>query len=215
MKAEDLKTKLDKIDSSATKEDVDALKKEFSTGLEGIKASLAALTTPREPEPVIEPGDPAVDMLSDPKKFVKNETDDIRKSQLENTARLEEMRARQNPKFAPIFRQYGAEIDALVAKVPLSTRAMPNYWESSLRMFIGDKMMKGEVREGFPSLLGSSSLGPDADGNENDPNFGFEPEMARFFKERGRDLSKMRKLSDLMVRDGETLTIQAKQQRLN
>src|SRR5271167_1094625 len=88
MKAEDLKSKLD---AAATKDDLtNALKpvEELKGSLDAIKASLAALTTPKEPviETPPDDTDPAVKMLANPKGFVSDETKDLRESQLETRA---------------------------------------------------------------------------------------------------------------------------------
>jgi hypothetical protein len=208
MKPEDLKTKLD---SAASKDDVENTKKavdEVKGTLEAIKTSLAALTSPREP--VIEKNDddpdPAVRMLADPKKFVSDETKDLKNASLETKAQLNEMRARQNPTLAPAFREYGKEIMGMAEKISLEQRAHPGFWEWHIRTVIGDKMIKGELRQGYPSLLGTGG-GPRGEGTDtDDPNFGFDPEMAQFFKNRGKPLKDMAFLRDRIKTDGELLT---------
>lgn len=218
MSAEELKTKLG---GAASKEDLTAALKPFeaqASSIEEIKKSLAALTTSREtPPPVVDDTDPAVSMLSNPKGFVADETKGLRQSQLETQAALSEIQARQNPEFAGIFRQYGTEIDGLVAKVPLATRATPNFWQSCMRQFIGDKFVRGEIRQNnFPSLLGSSSVVRGADGNADDPNFGFSQDMIDFFKGRGKNQKQIKDLAfirDRMQRDGETISSEAWQNR--
>lgn len=208
MKPEDLKAKLD---SAASKDDVTAAKtavEEVKGTLEAIKASLAALTTPKEPvlENNNDDSDPAVKMLSDPKKFVADETKAIKDSQLRTDVSLNEMRARQNPSLAPAFREYGKEIMAMAEKISLEQRAHPGFWEWHIRTVIGDKMIKGELKQGYPSLLGTGS-GPRGEGGDaDDPNFGFDPDMAQFFKNRGKNLKDMAFLRDRMTKDGDTLT---------
>lgn len=207
MKPEDFKTKLE---GAVSKDDLTtALKpvEEMRGTLETIKASLAALTTPKEP-PAADPdadADPAVKMLSDPKKFVADETKGIKDSQLRTEVSLNEMRARQNPSLAPAFREYGKEIMAMAEKISLEQRAHPGFWEWHIRTVIGDKMIKGELKQGYPSLLGTGGGPRGENGDADDPNFGFDSEMAQFFKNRGKNLKDMAFLRDRMAKDGDTL----------
>jgi len=208
MKPEELKAKLD---SAASKDDVTATKTavdEVKGTLDAIKATLAALTTPKEPvlENKDEDSDPAVRMLSDPKKFVSDETKDLKNASLETKAQLNEMRARQNPSLAPAFREYGKEIMAMAEKISLEQRAHPGFWEWHIRTVVGDKFIKGEIKSGYPSLLGTSSGVRGENGEIDDPNFGFDPEMAQFFKSRNKNLKDMAFLRDRMAKDGDTLT---------
>jgi hypothetical protein len=208
MKPEDLKAKLE---GAATKEDLtNALKpvEQFNGTLAEIKATLAALTTPKEPviEKNDDDSDPAVRMLSDPNKFVADATKDLKNASLDTKAQLNEMRARQNPSLAPAFREYGKEIMAMAEKISLEQRAHPGFWEWHIRTVIGDKMIKGELRQGYPSLLGTGGGPRGESGDADDPNFGFDPDMAQFFKSRGKNLKDMAFLRDRMTKDGDTLT---------
>jgi hypothetical protein len=208
MSKEDL---VKKLEAAATKDDLTtALKpvEELRGTLDTIKASLAALTTPKEtpPENNNDDSDPAVRMLSDPNKFVTDATKDLRNASLETKAQLNEMRARQNPSLAPAFREYGKEIMGMAEKISLEQRAHPGFWEWHIRTVIGDKMIKGELKQGYPSLLGTGSGPRGESGDSDDPNFGFDPDMAAFFKNRGKNLKDMAFLRDNVQRDGELLT---------
>jgi hypothetical protein len=208
MKPEDLKTKLE---SAASKEDVTNLGKQFETissGLQELKNSLAALK-PKEPEAVIvDEGDPTTNLLLDPKKFVKDETKVLQSQQIETQAQLQEMRARQNPALAGIFSKYGSEMVALAEKMPLAQRAQPGFWEWHARTFVGDKVVTGKLdRESYPSLIGSSTVGVRSDGDQGDPNMGFDAPVAEWLKGRNIPLAKAAKIHQIMGKDGDTISI--------
>jgi len=212
MKPEDLKSKLD---SAATKEDFNAVQAAVdkqNASLETIKNSLAALTAPKIETPVTPSADEdAVRLLANPSEFLRDANRDVRMSQDEIKAQMAELQARQNPELAGFFRQYPKEAADLAAKAPVNLRAQANFWVSAVNQILGDKVRRGEIREGkFPSLLGASSVGVRADGTTEDTNFGFSDEMASFFKERGKSLKDMAFIRDRMDRRtgaGETIDL--------
>src|SRR5262249_9613022 len=148
----------------------------FSSGLAELKESLKALTTPPPPDPVADPtaDEITTSLLLDPKKFVSEETKGLQAAQIQTQAQLQEMRARQNPKFSGVFSKYGDELVAAAEKMPLAQRAQPGFWDWHTRTFIGDKMITGKIDQGsYPSLIGSSTIGVGEGGKESDPNKGF------------------------------------------
>ena len=97
MKPEELKAKLD---SAVTKDDLKLVGDQvasFTSGLNELKESLKALTTPPPVDVVEDPTDPTTQVLLDPKKFVNDQTKGLQEQQLQTQAQLQEMRARQNP----------------------------------------------------------------------------------------------------------------------
>jgi hypothetical protein len=210
MKPEELKAKLD---SAVTKDDLKAVGEQvaqFNSGLAELKASLAALTTPKE-TPLIEddPTDPTTKVLTDPEKFVRDQTKGLQDGQIQTRAELQEMRARQNPRLRAVFDKYGDEMVASAAKMPLATRAQDGFWEWHARTFVGDKMISGKIdRESYPSLIGSSTISPSSDGKETDPNAGFDPQVAEWLKGRNVPLTKAARIQQIMGRDGDPITIQ-------
>lgn len=208
MKPEELKARLD---SSVTKDDLTAATKdigEMKSGLEAIKEALAKLTAPKE-TPVIEPGDPTTEVLTDPAGFINKHTKPIVDANTETRAQVQEMRARQNPKFSNIFVQFGDELVANASKFPASNRAQDGFWEWNIRTFLGDKYIKGDLQNAdYPSLIGTSTVAPNPDGSSNDPNKGFKPEMAQWLKDRNVPLDKAAKIQSLMS-NGEQLTLTA------
>lgn len=208
MKADELKAKLD---GAASKDDLKALtdaQTANSGALADIQKTLKALTTPKPVETPNPDGgdDPQVRMLLDPEKFVNDATKDLRQGQAETSAKLNEIRARE--KYGPIFAQYGEELMAAVSKLPVAMRANDNFWDFQIDNFIGKKVRTGEIKPGnYPSLLGSTAHGPRGAGDTSDPDLGFSPDMASWFRTRGLPLDKARKIYDLTVRDGEPLSI--------
>ena len=201
-----------KLESSATKEDVDAIKSTVEGSLSEIRQALSNLTTPK-PEPVVEstPDDDVTGIITDPKGFIQKETAGLKASNLQTQADLQEMRARQNPMFANVFAQYGGELTQLAAKMPLESRAGQGFWEWHIRTFLGDKFVRGELKsQSYPSLIGSSSVLPNPDGGlPDDPNKGFTSEQAAFFKEHNVPLDSAAKIDRIMRRDGNPLTLEA------
>src|SRR5215471_9610804 len=209
MKPEDLKAKLD---SAVTKDDLKAVSDQvtaFTGSLDEIKQSLKALTTPPPKEEVIEdPTDPTTAVLTDPKGFVRNETKGLQDAQIETRAQLQEMRARQNPRLAGVFRQYGDELVATAAKIPLATRAQDGFWEWHARTFVGDKVVSGKIDSGtYPSLIGSSTIGVEQNGDTRDPNHGFDPEVAKWLKDRNIPLDKAGRIDTIMRKNGDPITM--------
>jgi hypothetical protein len=209
MKPEELKSKLD---SAVTKDDLKAVTEQvtqFNTGLTELRESLKALTTPRDPDPVVEdPTDPTTAVLTDPKGFIRNETRGLQEQQIQTQAQLQEMRARQNPKLAGVFSKYGDEMVAMAEKMPLAQRAQPGFWEWHARTFVGDKMITGKIDQGsYPSLIGSSTVSPNTDGSTADPNKGFDPQVAEWFKNRHVPLDKASKIQQIMGRDGDPISL--------
>ena len=208
MKPEELKARLD---SSVTKDDLTAATKdigEMKTGLEAIKEALAKLTAPKDP-PVADPGDPTTEVLTDPAGFINKHTKPIVDANMETRAQVMEMRARQNPKFSNIFVQYGDELITHASKFPAESRAKDGFWEFTVRTFLGDKYIKGDLQNSdYPSLIGTSTTALNTDGSSNDPNKGFKPEMAQWLKDRNVPLDKAAKIQTLM-NNGEQLTLTA------
>jgi hypothetical protein len=205
MKPEDLKSRLD---ASASKDDLKAIT-EAQTALGGslneIKEALKALTT-KPPDPVIEedPTDPTTAVLTDPRGFIRKETQDIQNANLDTRAQLEEMRARQNPRLAGAFQKYGDELIATAAKMNLAQRANPAFWEWHVRTILGDKVIKGEFKGDYPSMVGASSFSP-GEPDASDPNKGLDPDMAAYYKKRGIPLDQAAKIMKMM-NDGEPVT---------
>lgn len=84
---------------------------------------------------------------------------------------------------------------------------MDNFWSHVVKNFLGDKMVKGEIREGnFPSLMGASSVGVRSDGSSSDPNLGFTSDVADFYRQRNIPLEKAAKIQKLMAVNGEPIT---------
>jgi hypothetical protein len=191
MKPEDLRSKLD---SSVTKDDLTAIstkQEEFGTTLSAIQASLAALTRkPETPDPTLEAdlNDPTTQMLTDPAGYVTRQTQGIANTASATRADLNEMRARQA--YPAAFNKYNDELTTGANKFSLDQRANPSFWDFHIRTFMGDKYIKGETQGSYPSLVGSSSFAPNAQGDPSDPNKGFDPQVAAFLKERGVPLDK-------------------------
>ena len=97
-----------------------------------------------------------------------------------------------------------------VEKISLADKAKPGFWDWATSTFLGDMVKNGKIKpESFPSLMGSSSVAVNADGSrQDDPDNGFAPPVAAFFRERGLDLKKMKVINDTMARDGEPITLE-------
>jgi len=207
MKAEDLKAKLD---GAATKEDIAAIETKVTSSLAELQKTLEAL---KPQTPVVTEGepdggelpDPTVQIISDPTKFVGKQLEPLQKAQMETQAQLGEMRARQNPQLAGAFSQYGTELMESANKLPLAMRAQPNFWDWHIRTILGDKMVKGEIREGkFPSLIGSSSVVPNVTGSKEDKNHGFSASQIEWFNEHKIPIESARAITN-MYDDGEPI----------
>lgn len=190
MKPEDLRSKLD---SSATKEDLTAIstkQDEFGTTLSAIQASLAALTTkPPAADPNLNADldDPTTQLLTDPQGYIARQTRGSVDQNLQTASALHEMRARSA--YPGAFSKYNDDLIAGANKFSLEQRAQPSFWDFHIRTFMGDKYIKGETQGSYPSLMGSSSFAPNNAGPD-DPNKGFDPQVAAFLKERGVPLDK-------------------------
>lgn len=211
MTKEELKAKLD---SAVSKEDLEALKGEigtqFSSAVDSLKAELAKLST-RPPEPVADPDpeDPTTAVLTDPDRYIDKRTQPLVNAQLQSQAQIQEMRARQDPKYSRIFAKYGPELVTLADKMDIRGRGTPGFWEWHIKTFLGDKYVKGDLQgESYPSLIGTSSIGPEAGGDGEDPNKGLDPKIAEWLKQRGVPLDKAAKINQMMNRDGDTITLE-------
>lgn len=201
MEPDELKQKLE---AGATKDDLKAA----TDGITELKSTLAALTDSIKslkgnPEPIApEPsgsGDDSLDLLSDPKKFVGQQLKPIEDAQQETRAQVQEMRARQNPKFAALFAQYGNELVEKAKAFPAAMRARDDFWTHHLRAVLGDKMLSGEIREGnFPSLIGSSTIGTNVGGSTNEPYSGMDKPVAEFLREKGVPSERAQRILSLM-----------------
>jgi hypothetical protein len=210
MKPEELKARLD---AAVTKTDLDDLAKKqnevLTSSLAELRESLQKLTTaPDSPEPVREPPDPTTEVLTDPTKFVREQTKGLADAQIETKAQVQEIRARQNPKFSQIFQQYGDELMKEAMKCPPQTRAQDNFWEFMTRSFLGDKFLKGEIKESsYPSLIGTSTAITGSSGGPDDPNRGFDPAVVEHLKKRGIPLDQAAHIRDIQ-RTGEPITLE-------
>lgn len=215
MKPEDLKAKLD---GAATKDDLTKLTTDVSSSLTELKKTLEAIKT----QPANgdgggdggdygsgdgnDPPDSTIQIIADPDKFVDKKMKPLQDTVLSNQAMVLEMRARQNPTMQGAFQQYGNELVEAANKLPLQMRAQSNFWEYHIRTILGDKLMKGEIREGkFPSLIGSSSVVPNVTGTAKDENRGFSKEQVEWFGERKIPLESARAILN-MYDDWEPIT---------
>lgn len=205
MTADDLKGKLD---SAASKTDIETLKTEiaqsFSSSLNQLRDELKA-TQSAPITNVQEPADPTTQVLVDPRGFVADETKDLRKSNMETQAMVMEMRARQGS-LANVFSQYGDNLISNAYKFPVEQRAHPMFWENYIRTFLGDQVVRGEIKSQYPSLIGNSSIGPNPSGSSADPAGNFSSDIAGYLKDRNIPLDKAARLQKLFT-DGEPITI--------
>jgi hypothetical protein len=206
MKAEDLKTRLD---SAATKEDITSIKTEieqsFSNSLNTLREELRAARS--EPITNVNPdtSDPTTQVLVDPTGFVADQTKDLRKMSMETQAQVMEMRARQGS-YANVFQQYGDDLVKKAYSFPVEQRAMSGFWDTFIRTFLGDQVVKGELKSQYPSLIGSGSVGPNPSGQSPDPNGNFSSDIAGYLKDRHIPMDKAAKLQRLF-NDGEPITL--------
>ena len=212
MTADELKNKLEatvtKADLEKSLEPVAALQGSIAQIQESLKALTVAPPEKKPPENNNDDVDPAVRVLTDPDKFLRDGTKDLSDRQLQTQADLNEMRARQDSRFGKLFGKYGKELTESAAKVPLASRAHPGFWEFHVRQFVGDLAIQGKINsDSYPTLLGSSSITSDDDADNKDGNFGFSQDMADFFRGRGKDLGKMAFLRDRMSRDGDVIDL--------
>lgn len=211
MTKEELKAKLE---SSVSKEDLDAVKNEigqqFTSAVDTLRAELAKLNTrPPDPVPDPDPEDPTTAVLTDPNGYIDRRTAPLMKAQLQSQAQIQEMRARQDPRFSRIFAKYGPELVKYAENMDLKGRGTPGFWEWHIKTFLGDKYVKGDLQgESYPSLIGTSSVGPDDGGDAGDPNKGMDPKVAAWLKERGVPLDKASKINQMMNTDGDPISLQ-------
>lgn len=217
MKPEDLKAKLD---SAVTKEDLTATQtkiEEQAGALAKIQEMLAKLTTPTpEPDPVVvaDSEDPTTQMLTDPQGFISRSTKGIAETASQARADILEMRARNA--YARAFAKYGKELMEGAKSFSLAQRAQDGFWDFHIRTFMGDKYIKGETGSGsYPSLLGSSTISSTHMEDPDDPNKGFNPEVASFLKERGVPLEKAAKIKLLMADQGEPISLASYKEKAN
>jgi len=211
MEPDELKTKLD---SAVTRDDLastTAKLEEQGSALSEIRSMLASLTAKPAPEPdpniKLDADDPTTQVLTDPAGFVQRQTANIGETALQARADVLEMRARQE--YPGAFAKYGEALMQAANNFPVSARAQASFWSAHIRMVVGDKFIKGEIESGsYPSLVGSSSFAPNSPGSDNDPNKGFTPDMAAFFKERNVPLEQAAKIKKLMSENGEPISIE-------
>jgi hypothetical protein len=210
MEPDELKAKLE---SAVTKDD---LSKTTSTleqqgnALSEIRAMLDKLTAPPPPEPdpnlEADANDPTTQILSDPTGFVGRQTAGIAATAAQARADVLEMRARQT--YSGAFAKYGEAIMEAANRFPVAARAQDGFWNSHIRMILGDKFVKGEIEPGsYPSLVGSSSFAPNTGASDADPNQGFSPDQVAFFKERGVPLERAAKIKKLVIDNGEHINL--------
>jgi hypothetical protein len=202
-----------KLENTASKEDVktavEAANAETKSQLQQIQDSLKALTTPKTPETPVAEDDASVRVLTDPTKFVNDATKDLRAGNERVQAQVQEMRARQDPLLSGAFAKFGKELTEEAKKFPLSSQGMDNFWSHVVKNFLGDKMVKGEIRDGnMPTLMGTSSVGVRTDGSSSDPDHGLNPEVASYLRGKGVPIDKAAKIHKLMHVDGEPITIE-------
>ena len=204
MKPEDLKTRLD---SAASKDDITTLKTEiensFSSSLNTLRDELKAMQS--QPITTAEPNDPTTQVLVDPTAFVADQTKDLRKMSMETQAQVMEMRARQGT-YANVFQQYGDDLVKKAYSFPVEQRAMGGFWDTFIRTFLGDQVVKGELKSQYPSLIGSGSVGPNPSGSTPDPSGNFSSEVAGYLKDRHIPMESAQRIQRLFD-SGEPLTL--------
>jgi len=201
MEADELKTKLD---SAASKDDLKTINtavEESKSTLAAIQAQLAKLTAPEPPPPdpniKLDADDPTTQILTDPAGYISRQTAGTQQVAAQARADVLEMRARS--KYPGVFAKYGEDLMTRAQNFSLAQRAQEGFWDFHIRSYTGEKVLSGEVDSGsYPSLVGSGSFAPNISGEPNDPNKGFAPEMASFFKERGVPLEKAAAIQKLM-----------------
>ncbi len=200
-----------KLDGAASKDDVSKLNTAVEAQkdtLAAIQASLAKLTTPPDvpdPQAALDQNDPTTQVLTDPAGFVNRQTAPIQQAALQAQANINEMRARQaNP---GVFQKYGDALMEALKRFPLAAQAQTGFWDSHIRMVLGDKFIKGEIEEGsYPSLIGGSSFGPNPTGETKDPNMGINPEIAAWLKDRNVPIESAARLMQ-MQQDGSEINL--------
>lgn len=209
MEPDELKSKLE---AAVTKDDLTATTtklEEQGNALNEIRSMLAKLTTPTpEPDPNVklDADDPTTQVLTDPQGFINRQTAGIAATAAQAKADVLEIRARQ--KHAGAFQKYEKDIMDSANNFPVTARAHENFWDNHIAMVLGQKVVRGELESGsYPSLVGSSSFAPSSGHSDSDPNKGFNPDMAAFFKERGIPLEKAEKIKKLMVDNGEPINM--------
>jgi hypothetical protein len=212
MEPDELKTRLD---GAATKDDLtkatSAIEQQ-GNALSEIRTMLNKLTAPPPPEPdpatEADANDPTTQILTDPSGFVGRQTAGLAEQAAETRADVLEMRART--KYPQVFAKWGDQLLETARKFSASQRAQQGFWEFHLRTFTGDKLLKGEIEAGsYPSLVGSSSFAPNSGNSDSDPNKGFSPDQVAFFKEHGVPLDRAAKIKNLVIDNGESITLEA------
>lgn len=201
-----------KLDSSASKADLEKLNTAVETqnqSLAAIQASLAKLTAapPTDPDPNIQldQNDPTTQVLTDPAGFIRRQTDPIAQTAIQTQADLNEMRARQ--KYPQHFNQFGEELVSKAGNFSASQRAQPGFWDFHIRTILGEKVLSGSIDAGtYPSLVGSSSFAPHT-GEVKDRNLGLDPEMASWLTGRGIPLESAAKLRKMQL-DGTEISLE-------
>lgn len=211
MEPDELKQKLE---GAASKDDLNAIRtqnEENRNLLISLQQSLAKLTAPPPPDPdpniVADKNDPVTQVLTDPAGFVSRQTAGVEQTALQARADVLEMRARQ--KYAGAFQQFGDALTAAAQRFPVSARANEGFWDAHIRQVVGDQVIQGKVEAGsYPSLMGGSSFAPTPGGEASDPNKGFSPDVAAWFKEHNIPLDKAAKINELMAKNGEPITLE-------
>jgi hypothetical protein len=201
MEADELKTKLDGAASKEDLKNINTAVEEQKSTLASIQASLAKLTAPEPPPPdpnlKLDADDPTTQILTDPAGYINRATAGTQQVAAQARADVLEMRARS--KYAGVFAKYGDDLMAKATNFSLAQRAQEGFWDFHVRSYTGEKVLSGEVDSGsYPSLVGSSSFAPNVHGEHTDPNKGFSPEQAAFFKERNVPLDKAAAIQKLM-----------------
>ena len=209
MKPEDLKTKLESAATKADLEEFKAKQTEQTNSLTAIQAALAKLTTPPPPDPdpniKADVDDPTTQILTDPAGYINRQTAEVANTALQARADVLEMRARSA--YSGAFAKYGQELTESAARFSLAQRAQDGFWDYHVRTFTGDKFLKGDLQQGsYPSMIGSSSFAPSNGVSDNDPNKGFIPDQVEFFKDHKVPLDKAAALKK-MLDGGEPISL--------
>lgn len=198
-----------KVDGAATKADVSGLETKVTGALSEMKTLLEGL---RPKEPVADPNspdnDPAVQSLLDPAKFVRDQMKPFTDSQAATQAAMQEMRARQNPKWAPYFSKFGDALVQSAQAFPIENRGADGFWAWHIMTFTGGKVVSGELKTEYPQLLGTSTVGVGEGGNVKDPNMGMNPAVAKWLTDHNVPLEGAARAAHLIDK-GEQVTIES------
>ena len=80
------------------------------------------------------------------------------------------------------------------------------FWDTFIRTFLGDQVVKGELKSQYPSLIGSGSVGPNPSGSTPDPSGNFSSEVAGYLKDRHIPMESAQRIQRLFD-SGEPLTL--------